>query len=278
MRKLLSYSGLIFAAGAGFANASPFTTTSPTGGTLPTGISAVGGIVLDLTGTNGSRVVSELSASSLFVGFSSTGTPTSYRGNPLTIGIQSGFTPAVIAALGGGLTSASVRISLFDGDTGINDGALASGSNGSDFDAFMDTLRLNGSALGASAGDFSAVTTQNTDANGLAASAGMGLGFRNDTLDTGFFVATSAELAGIYAAVSTGTVTYQLNDLSPDDNFFDFTQGISTSQINVGSPPVVTPPPTTTVPEPAATGLFGLALAALGYVRRRRTVRTATRA
>src|SRR4051812_14081315 len=56
---------------------STFTTTSPTGGgqALPSGVTEVGGIVLDLVGTNGVRVVSQLPASSLYVGFSNDGTP-----------------------------------------------------------------------------------------------------------------------------------------------------------------------------------------------------------
>ena len=262
MRKRLAYSGFILAVSAGLAHASTFTMTSPNNGALPANLSSVGGIVLDLTGVNGVRVTSELAASSLFKGYSSTGTPVSYRGNPLTIGIQGGFSASVIAALGGGLSSASVRISLYDGDTGIGDGVYASGAGGNDFDAFMDTLLINGSAVGVNGGDFSSVTTQNTDGTGVAASAGMGVGFRNNLLDTGFFAATPGQLASLYSAVSSGSISYQLNDLSPGDNYFDFTQGIDASQINVGSGPVVTPVPT--VPLPASAPMFGAALLAFG--------------
>ena len=46
------------------ANATPETETSPTNGALPSGVTKVGGIVVDLTGSNGARVVSQLSASS----------------------------------------------------------------------------------------------------------------------------------------------------------------------------------------------------------------------
>src|SRR6476646_6482132 len=109
-----------------------FTTTSPTsGGAVPAGVTEIGGLVLDLIGTNGVRVVSELPASQLFVGYSNTGTPTGFQGNPVTIGIQTGFTPAVLSALGGGIAEAAVRVTLFDGDT-------ASGN----FDFNDNTLRL----------------------------------------------------------------------------------------------------------------------------------------
>src|SRR5262245_24529980 len=72
-----------------------FTMTSPTSkGELPSDVTAVGGIVLDLVGVNGRRVVSQLPASSLFKGDFNSGVPVAFRGNPGTIGIQSGFTAA----------------------------------------------------------------------------------------------------------------------------------------------------------------------------------------
>jgi hypothetical protein len=41
---------------------------SPAGGALPSSITIIGGIVLDLVGTNGQRVIAQLAASSLFQG------------------------------------------------------------------------------------------------------------------------------------------------------------------------------------------------------------------
>ncbi|HET6576066.1 MAG TPA: hypothetical protein VFG68_20865, partial [Fimbriiglobus sp.] len=88
-----------------------FTFTSPTsGGALPSGVTEVGGIVLDIVGANGARVVSQLAASSLHQGFAAV--------NPLTIGTQTGFTSTVVNALGGGISELAVRITLLDGDTG----------------------------------------------------------------------------------------------------------------------------------------------------------------
>ncbi|HEX2797179.1 MAG TPA: retention module-containing protein, partial [Immundisolibacter sp.] len=52
----------------------PFTMASPTGFELPSGATPVGGIVVDLIGLNGVRVVTQLSASSLFIGYSNDGT------------------------------------------------------------------------------------------------------------------------------------------------------------------------------------------------------------
>ncbi|WP_309744278.1 hypothetical protein [Chamaesiphon sp. OTE_20_metabat_361] len=84
---------------------SPAQASTFTRGSLPSGVSEVGGIVLDLTGTNGTRVVTQAAASGLFQGLPAN--------TPIVIGTQSGFTPTVISALGGGLSQASVRISLY---------------------------------------------------------------------------------------------------------------------------------------------------------------------
>lgn len=123
-----------------------FTRTSPTVvGIIPDGFTEVGGIVLDMVGSNGVRVTSQLAASALFEGFFDDGTPVEFRGEPGTIGIQSGFTTAAIDALGGELSEVAVRITLQDGDT-------ASG----DFDFNGNTLLLNDVGIG----NFSAVETQ----------------------------------------------------------------------------------------------------------------------
>ena len=97
---------------------------SPAGGQLPAEITPIGGITIDLVGKNGTRIVSELAAGSLYNGWSLANTP---------IGIATGFTTTLLNALGGGLSKASFRVTLWDGDS-------ASG----DFDYQMDTLTVNG--------------------------------------------------------------------------------------------------------------------------------------
>lgn len=239
--------GLAFAATlvAGSASATPFTTTSPTSkGLLPGGVTEIGGIVLDMVGTNNVRVVSQLAASSLYVGFSGAGN------NPLTIGTQTGFSAAVLAALGGGLSELSVRITLFDGDTGSGD-----------FDDGENDLLINGNLIA----DFSSVNAQNTDASGTVAGSFSGGGFRDNTLDTGFFYTNNAAtLLGVYnSLIATNEAIFALDDVDPDDNFFDFTQGVDGGLINVGQGPQV-------VSEAGALGLFGLGLVGLGLATRRR--------
>jgi hypothetical protein len=226
------------------AGATTFTRTSPTsGGSLDAGISEVGGIVLDLIGANGARVTSQLAASTLFTGFAGT--------NPFEIGTQTGFNASVLSALGGGIQEAGIRFTLFDGDTATFD-----------FDEDDNTLLLNGVAFG----NWTDVNAQATDSMGVAIASGFSNGgFRNNTLDTGWFFSNNATtLSNFYnTLVATGEVVYEVDDVDPGDNFYDFTQGIDSSLINVGKPPTVTPPTSVSTPEPAsllgllAVGAFG---------------------
>ena len=240
----------------GTAHATPFTVNSPAGGNLPSGATAIGGVVLDLVGLNGVRVVSQLAASSLFVGFCDSGSPGSFNGNPCTIGIQGGFDSSVTGALGGGILKAAIRFTLFDGDT-------ASGN----FDDNDNTLLLNGFNFG----NWSDVQAQTTDSTGTTAGSFSGGGFRDNILDTGFFFSDDATLLGSFftSLQATEQVSFQINDTDPYDNFFDFTQGVDGGLINVGQGPVVTPPGTS-VPEPSTLGMMALGLLLLGGLATRR--------
>jgi hypothetical protein len=200
------------------AQASTFTRTSPTSaGLLPGAVSEIGGVVLDLVGTNGSRVVTQTAASTLFEGFAS--------GNPLVFGTQTGFDPTIVNSLGGGLSEVAVRITLDDGDS-------ASGN----FDFNDNTLLLNGIAFG----NFSSVNAVNTDSLGNETSLGFsGGGFRDSVLDTGFFFSNDASaLASLFASLSSGSVAFAVDDIDPGDNFYDFKQGLNASLVNAGTGPI----------------------------------------
>lgn len=231
--------------------ASPFTNLSPTGTNVSTsGASTIGGIVIELVGSSGSRSLSQIAASTLFEGFA--------PNNPLNIGSQGGFTSSILNPLGGGLSSASFRFTLDDGDTSAGN-----------FDFNLNTLLVNS----VDAGNWSDVQTQTTSSAGVASSANLDFGFNNNQLDTGWFHVTDAGvLASLFASlVATETLSFQIDDVDPGDNFYDFTQGIDNELANVGSGPVVLPP-VNAVPVPAALPLMASALALFGFVSRRKSL------
>ena len=257
IRKLIALAVATSAIAAAPAHATPETITSPTGGALPAGVTQVGSLVVDLKGLNGNRVVSQLAASQMYRGFadsSQNNVPGVASGNPLLFGTQSGFSPAILAALGGGLASASFRVTLSDGDTAPGD-----------FDFNDNTFSANNVLIG----NWSSVTTYRTDSSGTIL-LGQSTGFGNDILSTGFFsLSDTAALASFYASLSTGSIQFRLNDVDPYDNYYDFTQGVDGGLINVGQGPVVTPPPGA-VPEPATWLMLILGFGAVGATLRRR--------
>ena len=255
--KVATVSVLSFAIqAAGSAQAATLTLTSPTAkGLLPDEITPVGGIVLDLVGQNNTRVTSHLGSNKLFKGRYNDGKPAAYEGNPGNIGIDNSINTTIIEALGGGIKELAVRFTLFDGDTGLGN-----------FDYNDNSLLVNSINFG----NWSSIITQNTDALGNEAAAGLSSGgFRSNTLDTGWFhVTDKSTLDNFYISlVNTQQIVYQLHDLDPDDNYYDFKQGIKSSIIKVTQPPVVEPPKS--VPEPLT--IFGtLTASAFGLALRRR--------
>ncbi len=249
------------------ALATPFTRLSPIdGGTaLPGGVTEVGGVVFHAEGLNGAVLTAQLPASSLFSGFFDTGVPVGFRGNPGTIGIQSGFTVGITNQLGGGFSEISVRITLDDGDTGIGN-----------FDENANFLLLNGIDFGA-ASNFSNVDAEETTGDGLTQLDPADPGFEDDDLETGFFHFTDPTLlANLFNSIlASEEVSFQLrDDVNAFDNRLDFTEGVDGGLIDVGQGPGITPG--TPVPEPASIAtwsLLGLIGLGCSWWRRKRSGR-----
>ncbi len=202
------------------ALASTFTSTSPTGfDTTAVGVSTVGGLVVDLFGTNTAHVISQSPASSLYQGY--------FNSNPGTIGTQTGFGPSTTNALGGGLQAVAFRFSLSDGDTAIGE-----------FDYNENILLVNGLNFG----NWSSVITENTDGLGNTGPYGFSSGgFRDDLLDTGWFFSDDPTLmiAFYNSLLGSNQLIFQVDDADYGDNYFDFAPGIENSLLNVGQPPIV---------------------------------------
>ncbi|WP_158947842.1 PEP-CTERM sorting domain-containing protein [Pseudodesulfovibrio cashew] len=227
------------------ASASTSTTTSLTSfGALPGTVSEVGGIVLELKGQNNNRVVAQLSASSLYVGYAGS--------TPQTIGTQTGFTASILSSLGGGLLEAAVRVTLWDGDTAPGD-----------FDDGDVDLWLNGIYMQ----NFSNVLTERTSSTGTSLGA-TSYGFNDDELRTGFFYSSdNTFLSSLYASMAGGSIAYSLFDAdTPGDNYYDFTQGVDASLIDVGTGPQLNP----SVPEPGTVLLMAIGMGGLLVFRRKR--------
>lgn len=272
-RSAVLLSALVLA-GCPAAFASSFTITSPTGGALPPAVSPVGGVVTDLTGKNGVRVVAQVAASTEFVGYENQlASNTGY----LTFARQTGISPSVIAALGGGISAASFRVTLFDGDTqagdfDFNQNFLYIG--GSDTPVGTEALSSNGVNFG----NLSDGTTQQTDGLGNAIGANT-KGYGNELLDTGFFSTTNTTLlSSLYSSlvgISTGSkaLNFQIRDNTYGDQYYDFTQGIDSSLVNVGSGPIVVSP--TVTPEPSSILLMATGALFFGALLMRKSQRFA---
>ncbi len=245
MNKYQVFTGAFALAMSSFSHASVFTMTSPTGSQVNSTVTEVGGVVVDLIGSNGSRVISQISADSLFEGTSS---------NPLLIGTQTGFNASITSLLGGGISEAAFRFSLYDGD-----------SSPGDFDEAQENeLFVNDVSFGF----WGETMTQRTDSFGVGLDSGnLSLGFSNNDLDTGWFYSNnSTSLSALFnSIVLTEELVFTLNDVDPGDNFFDFTRGIDGSLLDIEIGPVVSP-----VPEPSTYALMLGGLGLVGFMAARR--------
>ena len=119
------------------AQATNFTMNVPgTALRLPAGYPEAGGVAIVFVGVNGNAYYQFSNPTGAFQGFSNSGTPAAFQGNPFTINspiaLNCGFSTCS-TYFGGAIAQAYIRFSAYDGDTQVG---------GFDFNDI--TLRLNG--------------------------------------------------------------------------------------------------------------------------------------
>ncbi|MGL4405637.1 MAG: DUF7507 domain-containing protein, partial [Notoacmeibacter sp.] len=208
---LLLASGLI-AGSLQPALATSFTKQVPgTSLTIPSTYPEAGGVVIVLTGANGNVYYQYVNPSTMFVGQQNNGNPAAWRGNPFQIGpsmaLNCGPVVSCSTYLGGAITSMAVRFTAQDGD-----------NKSGNFDFNDLTLRFNGFDIA----NWSTIATETTNTAGTTR-LGSGLGFGNNTLDTGWFQTSNPAL--LSNVLASGTLTPTVFDRDPNDNYWDFRVG-----------------------------------------------------
>lgn len=257
------------------------TINSPGIGNLSNKFAVLGGCVIDIVGTNGKRVTAQISAGRMFKGWVFAGEAWKLVGSTSFDGA------ALTAALGGGISKANLRITLYDGDSGSPNpvyvamfGAgsfpyLRSTSQPSNYDfdgghnLYFGFADIDGNPV--SCGYMGDTTTYRLDASGQDYDVFQGFPGTfalTDTTNyphqtrpshymtpvqagvaagiwpvTGWFPVPSGSLAALYAVLQTGVMRVGVHDISPGDQYYDFTQGLASDVLDI---PFDTVPPTLT--------------------------------
>jgi hypothetical protein len=225
-------------------------------------------------GSNGQRLTQQISASRLFKGW----TPAGFNWLTVIADDLAGIDFATL--LGGGLGAANMRITLQDGDSGSpNPVYVAQFGSGNfyylrstpqppdwDFDGgrnlffgFMDvfgtpvncgfmgettTFRLNSSGVTVEHFTGFPGVFGETDPNAIFPGGGVirqpSPAYMPPFAVTGWFKVPPASLFDMYQALLSGVLRVGIYDISPGDQFFDFTLGLAADVIDI---PITTPPP-----------------------------------
>lgn len=256
------------------------TQTSPGIGPLPPEFSIMGGIILDMVGTSGKRLTQQIAPSRLWKGW--------WTGPPWVTVIADDVTGIDFAGhLGGGLAKANLRLTLWDGDSGSpNPVYVAQFGAGHfyytrstpqppdfDFDGgqnlFFGFLDVFGTPV--NCGYMGETTTFRLNDAGATQDVFTGFPgvFGEEDLYvvnhiaapdpyylpafavTGWFKVPPAHLNDLYQALLSGIVQIGIYDISPGDQYYDFTRGLGEDVVDI---PISPDPP------PAPSGIYWLDL------------------
>lgn len=243
------------------------TQISPGIGPLPAPFSPIGGCVIDLLGTNGERFTAQVPPSRMWQGWVGSLGPRQYTTDPTRswIRIASEVVPAadIAARLGGGIAKANLRLTLFDGDSGTPNPVYVAmfgagnfpyvrweggfhQADDSDFDGYQNLFIGFEDAAGnpVNCGFMGETPTYRLDAANQTIETFTGfpgvyaLTDPNITVPrpaqypepfptTGWFSVPADKLADLYQALQQGSLHIGLHDVTPGDQYLDFTQGLA---------------------------------------------------
>ncbi|MDA8869880.1 hypothetical protein N9H93_00640 [Rhizobiaceae bacterium] len=197
------------------SSATTYGTTIPDGNNsqIPNTFPAVGGTVVVLEGANGNLYYQFVNPSTQFEGFSNSGTPVAFRGNPFQLGPRQTLNCGPTACtdyFGGSIVRLFTRLTVRDAD--------ACPGN---FDVNDITFRLNGIDVA----DLSNAQAERTNRTGTT-SLGFENCFRNQgttETSTGWFTSTNPAL--LSSVLTLGYTEPRIFDRDPGDNAWFFRDG-----------------------------------------------------
>jgi Ca2+-binding RTX toxin-like protein len=188
-------------------------------GTLPSVVSEVGGLVLDIIGANGNRLIIQIPATAL------NNVP---AGATLVNLASIALTAAQYAALGGGIAEFDVRVTAFDGDSQPQeaDGDIVNG------------FRFNGGVQG----DISDNRAQTTSADGRTVITERE-GFGDGTLDTSWIRFSGAAATAFYNSINPANPVISIDYVDTDgaQDAIIWTEGLAPDQAANAVPPTFVP-------------------------------------
>jgi hypothetical protein len=248
------------------------TQTSPGIGMLPPAFSVMGGLIIDMVGVTGRRLTQQTAGSHLFKGW----VPPSPNWLTIIADHLAGIDfPSI---LGNGLSAANFRITLYDGDSGSpNPVYVAQFGAGHfyytrstpqppdfDFDGgqnlFFGFLDVFGNPVNCGfMGETTTYRLDNADATHDTFTGFPGVFGETDLYVinhvaapdpyylpafavTGWFRVPPAHLNDLYQALLSGVLQVGVYDISPGDQYFDFTLGLAEDVIDIPITPTEPPP------------------------------------